>query len=182
MKKILINTLILLSFTIFTQAQTKEDKTEKKPVNSTVKFKLKDVNTVQDSLNNPKVYVNGKLFNFELSLIDPKQIESMSVIKGEEAIANYNAPQGVILIKTKTAKDSINMGVEKAEFKVEGFGEGNINQPLFFVDGKQVANDTLKKISPDDIESITVLKDKSAKTLYNAENGVIIITTKKKKD
>src|SRR5690606_495041 len=53
------------------------------------------------------------------------------------------------------------------------------NSPLFIIDGIQVEN-ALSVISPQDIESIDVLKDASATAIYGARgaNGVVIITTK----
>ena len=57
------------------------------------------------------------------------------------------------------------------------------NQPLYIIDGKEMANgDSLKIIDPHNIESVSIVKDKSAIEIYGkkAENGVIIITMKKK--
>ena len=56
------------------------------------------------------------------------------------------------------------------------------NPPLFFVDGVLISKDEMSKISPDQIESISVLKDKSATVLYGEQgkNGVILIITKAK--
>ncbi len=53
------------------------------------------------------------------------------------------------------------------------------NSPLFIIDGVQVENG-LSAISPQDIQSIDVLKDAAATAIYGARgaNGVIIITTK----
>ncbi|MDB5230016.1 MAG: hypothetical protein JWN76_821 [Chitinophagaceae bacterium] len=53
------------------------------------------------------------------------------------------------------------------------------NSPLYIVDGVQVENG-LSTISPQDIQSIDVLKDASATAIYGARgaNGVIVITTK----
>ncbi len=53
------------------------------------------------------------------------------------------------------------------------------NSPLFIVDGVQVENG-LSTISPQDIQSIDVLKDAAATAIYGARgaNGVIVITTK----
>lgn len=53
------------------------------------------------------------------------------------------------------------------------------NSPLFIIDGVQVENG-LSTISPQDIQSIDVLKDAAATAIYGARgaNGVIIITTK----
>lgn len=64
------------------------------------------------------------------------------------------------------------------------------NDPLIVLDGVPLANDgvqgmanPLAMISPDNIESMTILKDASATAIYGsrASNGVIIITTKKGK-
>jgi TonB family protein len=54
--------------------------------------------------------------------------------------------------------------------------------PLIIVDGDENQSDVLKNIDPKDIESISVLKDKKAIEPYGkkGENGVIIITSKKK--
>ena len=56
-------------------------------------------------------------------------------------------------------------------------------QPLYIVDGKQVKPEDIKTIDPMTIESIDVLKDKTATALYgkDAANGVIVIKLKKKK-
>ena len=53
------------------------------------------------------------------------------------------------------------------------------NSPLYIVDGVQVENG-LSAISPQNIQSIDVLKDASATAIYGARgaNGVIVITTK----
>jgi len=52
---------------------------------------------------------------------------------------------------------------------------------LTILDGEIITNEQLKAIDPNTIESITVLKDKNAISLYGekAKNGVILITTKK---
>ena len=61
------------------------------------------------------------------------------------------------------------------------------NDPLIVIDGVPMSGDSyaganpLTMISPDNIESMTILKDASATAIYGsrASNGVIIITTKK---
>ena len=56
------------------------------------------------------------------------------------------------------------------------------NNPLYVVDGQAITGD-INNINPDEIESISVLKDASATALYGsrAANGVVIVTTKKGK-
>lgn len=53
--------------------------------------------------------------------------------------------------------------------------------PLIIIDGIKVPNHELKNTNPNTIESINVLKGKSATKKYGEEgkNGVIEITTKK---
>ena len=62
--------------------------------------------------------------------------------------------------------------------RIRGFSTFGNAQPFYVVDG--VPNVPIRDFSPNDIESITVLKDASAAAIYgaNSANGVIIITTK----
>ncbi len=69
-------------------------------------------------------------------------------------------------------------------FRIRGQASINAgNSPLIVIDG--FASSTgLESINPDEIESISVLKDASATSLYGsrAANGVILITTKQAKE
>lgn len=73
-------------------------------------------------------------------------------------------------------------GSPDAEVRIRVRGGMSItgdNSPLYIVDGIQVENG-LSTISPQDIQSIDVLKDAAATAIYGARggNGVIVITTK----
>jgi TonB-dependent SusC/RagA subfamily outer membrane receptor len=70
-------------------------------------------------------------------------------------------------------------GVDRANILIRGMGTLNNNDPLVLVDGIEYSMDEL---NPNDIATITVLKDASA-AIYGsrAANGVILITTKKGK-
>ena len=68
-----------------------------------------------------------------------------------------------------------------ASVVVRGYGSINANQnPLYVVDGVPYSGN-ISAINPNDIESMTVLKDASAGALYGSRgaNGVVMITTKK---
>lgn len=85
------------------------------------------------------------------------------------------------------------------EIRVRGTGSMNAtNEPLYVIDGVPVVSgdvaisavkddsksfNVMSSINPSDIESITVLKDAAAASLYGsrAANGVILISTKKGK-
>jgi len=66
------------------------------------------------------------------------------------------------------------------------FGQGPTvlvrgEEPLLVIDGVPYANVTLRELSADDIESMSVLKGATASALYGArgQNGAIMVTTKK---
>ena len=74
--------------------------------------------------------------------------------------------------------------------RIRGSGSvGAGDDPLYVIDGFPISNDyhhtqnPLASINPNDIESISVLKDASATSIYGSRgaNGVVIITTKKAK-
>lgn len=67
------------------------------------------------------------------------------------------------------------------EIRIRGFSSLNAgNSPLWIVDGMPYSGD-LNNLNPNDVESMTVLKDAASNSLYGARgaNGVVMITTKK---
>ncbi len=81
---------------------------------------------------------------------------------------------------------NLNVGIRNgdptrtADFNIRGFESINGGSPLILVDG--VPSD-MDKLNPNDIESITVLKDAAAAAVYGARAafGVILVETKKGK-
>ena len=82
-----------------------------------------------------------------------------------------------------------------SQIRVRGTSSINAgNEPLWVIDGIPVmqgdqsyftnTSNTMSAINPNDIESITVLKDAAAASVYGsrAANGVILVTTKKGKE
>lgn len=70
---------------------------------------------------------------------------------------------------------------EGASVRIRGYGSINAAAtPLYVVDGIPY-DGALNAINPEDIESMTILKDASAGALYGARgaNGVVIVTTKR---
>ena len=65
---------------------------------------------------------------------------------------------------------------------IRGVGTLNNTSPLLVIDGMPTKSG-MHELNPNDIESIQVLKDASSASIYGsrASNGVIIITTKKRK-
>ena len=56
-------------------------------------------------------------------------------------------------------------------------------EPLYILDGSEISSNTFVSLNPNDIESVTVLKDASSTAIYGsrAANGVVIVTSKKGK-
>ncbi|WP_251807984.1 TonB-dependent receptor [Arenibacter sp. H213] len=69
-------------------------------------------------------------------------------------------------------------GNDAATIRVRGVGTLNDNNPLILVNGIEFS---MNDLNPNDIESITVLKDAASAAIYGsrAANGVVLVTTKK---
>lgn len=72
----------------------------------------------------------------------------------------------------------------RSTVRIRGISSFQNNDPLYIIDGTPVQDSYANWLNPNDIESIQVLKDASAASIYGARanNGVIIIETKKGKE
>jgi iron complex outermembrane receptor protein len=116
-------------------------------------------------------------------------------VVGSEDFTKGSVVSAQQLIQGKVAGVSIvtNSGApgDGANILIRGIGSLNLNSnPLFVVDGIPLdsggvggSRNALNVINPNDIASMSVLKDASATAIYGsrAANGVILITTKKGK-
>ena len=161
----------VISYTASAQetAKKEEEKGNKKKIEIEVK----------EGEAQPKIIIDGKEYDFELmDLIDKDKIESVTVLKGEEALRAYDAENGVIIIQTKISdgKEKLDIAIRK-RVKIETEGD---EAPVIIIDGKVSDKQTLDNLSTDDIESIKVYKSEEALKKYNTEAGAILIVTKKK--
>jgi TonB-linked SusC/RagA family outer membrane protein len=107
---------------------------------------------------------------------------SVASVKGEE-ISKQSSTDAASSLQGKVAGVSItNSGSPGASPKVVIRGTGTIygnTNLLYVVDG--VWYDNISFLNPSDIETMSVLKDASAQSIYGirAANGVILVTTKK---
>ncbi|GHT68982.1 SusC/RagA family TonB-linked outer membrane protein [Bacteroidia bacterium] len=72
-------------------------------------------------------------------------------------------------------------GADNAQFFVRGVTTfGYATSPLILIDGFESTSDDLARMTADDIESFSILKDASAAVLYGSRgaNGIILVTTK----
>lgn len=107
-----------------------------------------------------------------VSSVTSRDLKDIPINSAEESLAGRLA--GVQVTGSE--------GSPNAQVFIRVRGGGSITQnnaPLYVVDGVQLDN-ALSTLSPQDIQSIDVLKDAAATSIYGARgsNGVVIITTK----
>lgn len=154
---------------------------------------------VIDENSNGKTIKKSK--TFEVISEDDKNVEviiesdgnsedEIIFINGKKIKTNSNNDVEVIV----EDKNNKNVWVTKTDNEDEDYiielnddnnaifiSDKNGKKPLFIIDGKQVPKEKLKDLNPKQIESVTVLKDKSATEKYGdkGKNGAIVIKTKK---
>jgi TonB-dependent SusC/RagA subfamily outer membrane receptor len=109
---------------------------------------------------------------------------SVESLKGENlakrnTVMTSQALQGMAAGVTVTSTSG-KPGKENTTIRIRGIGTVNDNNPLVLIDG--VAS-SIDAVDPNDIESMSVLKDAASSSIYGsrAANGVILITTKRGK-
>jgi len=113
-----------------------------------------------------KINVTGSVSAIESKDIVQKPVGQLST-----------ALQGVAPGVTITQRSG-QPGADAGAINIRGIGTLNNNAPLVLVDGIQF---NINDVDPNDVESISVLKDAAAASIYGvrAANGVILITTKR---
>ena len=104
-----------------------------------------------------------------VSTVNPKQLENRPITNATQALQGV---QGVYVNQAGAQP-----GIDGATIRIRGQGTLNNNDPLVLVDGIEYP---LSAINPNDIESISVLKDAASSAIYGARaaNGVILVKTK----
>ncbi len=113
-----------------------------------------------------KVNVTGAV-----STISSKEITRMQV--GQTSMALQGAAPGVTVTQR-----SGQPGADGGQIRIRGIGTLGDSNPLIMVDGVET---DLNNVDPNEIESISVLKDAASAAIYGARaaNGVVLITTKR---
>ncbi|PKQ67592.1 SusC/RagA family protein [Labilibaculum manganireducens] len=103
-----------------------------------------------------------------VSIVDSKTIEALKPVKVEQALQGTTA--GVTVTSASGAPGS------GLDIRIRGISTNGDASPVAIIDGYQ---GDLGTLNPDDIETITVLKDAQA-AIYGTvgANGIILITTK----
>ena len=121
---------------------------------------------------------------------------SVTTIKGEDlkVVGNYNVLTSLknidpsfLMVEDLTAGSNPNSTPNYQMRGQTGFSEvaseyqSNPNQPLFILDGFETTIEKVMDLNMDQVESVTLLKDATAKAIYGskAANGVVVIETVK---
>lgn len=109
-----------------------------------------------------------------VSSVDSKALESRPIQNLQSGLQGMMP--GVTISGTNGAP-----GMDSGSINVRGVGTLNSSSPYILIDG--VESGTMSSLDPNDIESISVLKDAASAAIYGskAANGVILITTKRGK-
>lgn len=114
--------------------------------------------------------ITGSISTVNTAAIEKRPVSSVSgVLEGQAAGVQVNNTYG------EPGSDAV--------IRIRGFGSVNgSNAPLYVVDGVPFSGN-ISDINPQDIESISVLKDAASSALFGnrASNGVILIATKRGK-
>ena len=105
-----------------------------------------------------------------------KELENVPAASFDQALQGKATGLSVVSASGEPSRAS--------SFQIRGTNSINSGTtPLFILDGVPVEASTFNAISPNDIESVSVLKDASATSIYGARaaNGVVVITTKRGK-
>jgi TonB-dependent starch-binding outer membrane protein SusC len=105
-----------------------------------------------------------------VSSVNSQDIENRPIIRIEEALQGMVSGLNVM-------RGSGQPGSQSIDFKIRGVSTFSSNPVLTLIDG---VPSSLDKINPNDIESISVLKDAASAAIYGsrATGGVILVTTK----
>ncbi|WP_337044337.1 SusC/RagA family TonB-linked outer membrane protein [Emticicia sp. 17c] len=112
-----------------------------------------------------------------VSSIDAAAIENRPA--SNLATAMQGMSPGLIITRTSGQPGSEDIGIQ---IRGATTANGSVS-PLVVLDGVAVPSNTLQTMNPNDVESISVLKDAAAAAIYGAQaaGGVILVTTKKGK-
>jgi hypothetical protein len=139
-------------------------------------------------LAQPLYLIDGKEASTgEFKALVPTDIYAVNVLKGEQALTLFGdkGKNGVVAITTKEfhnryqgeMKDTLTYRVRPL---LSAITEKPGARPLYVVDGKEMSG-IPNDVTPDMIESISVIKNEAAKAVYGdrGKNGVVIVVLKK---
>ncbi|WP_238325483.1 SusC/RagA family TonB-linked outer membrane protein [Lunatimonas lonarensis] len=136
-----------------------------------------DIRLVEDESSLDEVVVVGygvqqkKDLTGSVATVEAADILNRQAVQLSDALQGRMA--GVTVTRTGSAPG------QASQIRVRGVTSLNVNDPLILIDG--VPGLSLEDINPNDVESISVLKDAASQAIYGARAaaGVVVVTTKR---
>lgn len=134
----------------------------------------------EDSELIDEVVVVGYASQKKVNLSGSVSSVNMADIAEKRPVTNLSSGLAGMAAGVSVTSSSNVPGNDNASILVRGQGSLNNSAPLIIIDGVE---SNINTVSPQDVESMTVLKDAASASIYGsrAANGVILITTKKGK-
>ena len=128
-----------------------------------------------------EVVVVGYASQKKVNLTGSVSSVNMEDIAEKRPITNLSSGLAGMAAGVSVTSSSNIPGSDNGSILVRGQGTLNNSAPLIIIDGVE---SNINTVAPQDVESMTVLKDAASASIYGsrAANGVILITTKKGKE
>lgn len=132
----------------------------------------------QDSQNLDDVVVVGYGEQKKVNLTGSVATINVGEIQESRPVTDISQAFGGQAAGVRMQMSSNQPGDDSATLRIRGTGTLNSSSPLIIIDGVESG---ISSVNPQDIESISVLKDAASASIYGsrAANGVVLITTKK---
>lgn len=138
-----------------------------------------NVKLLEDTQNLDEVIVVGYGSQKKVNLTGSVASISSQELAQRPITSVASGIQGIVPGLTITAGQGRPGASDNTSIRVRGTGTLNNSDPYILIDG--IESGSMNQIDPNDIESISVLKDAASAAIYGskAANGVILITTKR---
>ena len=157
---------------------------------SSIGYKTKEVNIASSATINVELSPDSEFL--DETIIIAYGTATKSSFTGSASMIGTEAIEARVTTNVTSALAGTSPGVQvisssgdpassQATIRIRGIGSMSAsNSPLYIVDGMPY-DGSISEINPNDVESLSVLKDAAASAIYGARgaNGVILITTKR---
>ena len=166
------------------------------PANATLTFSFIGMKTIQEPVNGRNI-INASMEDDAIALTEAVVVGYGSARKVGTTVGSVqqvtseklaSKPSANVLDALQGQVAGLQVFSSSGEpattqsLRLHGVGSlGASSTPLYIVDGIQLNAGTVVSMNPNDFESVTILKDASATSIYGARaaNGVVVITTKR---
>ena len=116
-----------------------------------------------------------------VATITPKQLADRPVTSLQNALQGISPGVTVLSRPAEVGRSSSGAASNAGSITVRGRSNLGSPSPMFIIDGIPATSAEFSALSPNDISSMSVLKDAASASLYGsrAANGVILVTTKR---